>query len=585
MQRALASRKADMAILAIIPTLHILINETWAFTPYDWLDAWYYVGYGLNYPNPDFLNGYYKISRLPWILYQWAVRSVLDPVSASWFLQISTLTVANLFLYDGLRRLFDRDAAFIGALLFAANIFVHANGGADYHNALATPLLIMTWWASIYAAQKPQDWRSEVLLGVLAALTIHANIVMVNLAPVFAGQYLYFYRATHGRLPNFIRSILAVAVGAIGITAVLGLINWAVGRNFLFFMTLVSFTAAYVADPSHQKTWWNPWSNGWYWQKQYLGQFVGGVALSALIIWDAARRNQRSASEAAAVVVAISYLVAVVIWLGWQTAGHTALDWPYFALPLAIPLSILGGAAAAIWMTAPWASTLKWRLAATAITLAPLFLFPYGIGYLLDRTSGPVVPAIIFMLAAGAAYLGRFRLAGGALFVALMVVGHVFFGQQAKWFAFDRCDAASNLMKSIDRAHRYLRAQGVPFGRIHVMGEFAETTPSGTNCTHGTSIANMQNIGSAITSTGFSYLAAPWVTKDIAGIPESAIAEINAATSLVAFVTNDDARVERLIARISSFGPQYAVTGASGFGAGPVRFRVYLLKRVGSPSL
>jgi 4-amino-4-deoxy-L-arabinose transferase-like glycosyltransferase len=531
------------------------------------------------------LNHYYKISRLPWILYQWLARSIFDPVSAAWFLQISTLIAANLFLYDGFRRLFGRDAAFIGALLFTANLFVHANGGADYHNALATPLLIMTWWASIYAAQAPQNWKAETLLGVLAALTVHTNIVMVNLAPVFAAQYLYFYHLNHGRLPNFGQSTATVAAGAIAVTALLGLINWAVGRNFLFFMTLVNFTAVYVADPSHQKTWWNPWSNGWYWTKQYLGQFVGGLILAALICIDVWRqRTQRSSVDRAALVLAISYIAAAAIWLGWQTAGHTALDWPYFALPLAIPLSILGGAAAARWLNVSFTSTLSWRFIAATLTLAPLFLFPYGISAILDRLSGPIVPAIIFSAAALAAFLGRSRLIGAVLFVCLTTAGHLLYGATAKWFAFDRCDAAANLTKSIDRAHRYLREQGVPFGQIQIMGELSETIPSGMRCTHSASVANMQNIGSAITSTGFGYLAAPWVAKDIAGIPDTRIAEVNAGDNLIAFVTNDDARIERLIARMSSMGPQYAVTKGSGFGAGPVRFQVYLLKRVGSAS-
>ncbi|KAB0269704.1 hypothetical protein [Microvirga brassicacearum] len=126
----------DLALVWLIPIAQALINETWLYTPLGYLDPWYYLGFGLNYTDPTFENQNYKIARLPWLLLQFIVRSLVDAVVASWILQIGTLTLASTSLYLLFARTLGRSAAFFGAAFFAAYTFGHASGGADYHNAL-----------------------------------------------------------------------------------------------------------------------------------------------------------------------------------------------------------------------------------------------------------------------------------------------------------------------------------------------------------------------------------------------------------------------------------------------------------------
>src|SRR5437660_1243391 len=130
----------DISILCCIPLLQAVINDGWIYSDVGGFDSWVYFGYGLNYADPNYLDSYYKISRLPWILLEFVGRSVFNPVIASWILQIGSLALGSASLYFLFVRTLDRRSAFLGAAIFAAYPFAHSSGGGDYHNTIAGSL-------------------------------------------------------------------------------------------------------------------------------------------------------------------------------------------------------------------------------------------------------------------------------------------------------------------------------------------------------------------------------------------------------------------------------------------------------------
>ncbi len=97
----------------------MLINDDWMFSPIGWVDAWYYVGYGLKYNDPSFLDTYYKISRLPWILIEYIFRSNFDYYHASVMMQLMLMMGTIFALYMALLRTLGRVGAFFGTLFYA----------------------------------------------------------------------------------------------------------------------------------------------------------------------------------------------------------------------------------------------------------------------------------------------------------------------------------------------------------------------------------------------------------------------------------------------------------------------------------
>ncbi len=69
----------DLGMLSAIPVVQAIINDSWLYSTLGWLDPWYYLGYGLNYLDPTYLNDYYKVSRVPWILVEFVTRSSALP--------------------------------------------------------------------------------------------------------------------------------------------------------------------------------------------------------------------------------------------------------------------------------------------------------------------------------------------------------------------------------------------------------------------------------------------------------------------------------------------------------------------------
>ena len=291
----------------------------------------------LHYFDPTFGNWYYKIARLSWIIPGSIAYHIFDPVVANYLLHIGFLILSITFFYLTVARLFNQAVAFPIAACLAVFIPFHGYEGLDYQNTAAGAYYIITFYL-LTSALFPKFSRTRLIgAGAAYAATLHATISFVNMMPVLAFHCLFLYRHLFGRLPSwrlFFQVCFWFLSGALALTVLLGLINVAVGRDFLFFKTFLDLVIGFVRNSEDQKAWWQPWSTMWFLNVYNLrytaiifSTLLGCTASAALAIF-------RLRPNPIALSLQVQYIYVAVLWIGWQSLGQTALEPAYFAYPL-----------------------------------------------------------------------------------------------------------------------------------------------------------------------------------------------------------------------------------------------------------
>jgi hypothetical protein len=558
----LTKTSADILFILALVILQLLINDDWVYSRIGQLDSWYYIGYGLHYRDPNFLNDYYKVSRLPWVLTEFVVRKLVPGYLAAWALHIVTLMVGGASLYALFSRVFDRLTGLIIAAIFVTATFNHGNGGADYHSEMSGALFALTWWLAIRTALAAQDNLGQMLLvGVAAALTVHTSVLFVNLAPyVFFHWYLTSRWA--GRKPAVLTFVCAIAVGALAGTLALCTINWMVGRGFLFFMKQFSLAASFVADNSHQSSWWHPWSSGFYWDMRYFGFFAGAALVSIVgAVLEVVGRPRQGKRQH--LFLWLGYLVSFGAWTAWQSVGQTALDYDYFAYPLLFPA--IGMIAACVpKLGEPAERRRPFWMAVIYGALAVALLFPLARGYdwpvrlraLVFNFATAV--ATLFIVSSLALRLIRPSVVALAVGIPLVAVADQAITGPAAFAYEDSCHSTRARQSMVIEAHRILyRLQ--PDYQVHIWfdkypyGQAPATEVVRNDCD--AVVQGFDGFGFAIVSTGFNYLGSPWsMPHTLQDIDDHAVDWAYQSHALLVYVTADPQRIKAFQARIAEFG-------------------------------
>jgi hypothetical protein len=132
----------------LLPLLALFIfgGTDWFYEPPGWLDPFMYTGYGYNYPSHEYLPGYYKISRLPWVLTQAAAHRLLPhelvlPVFAR--LMLVALSLLSFILFRKLTKNITMAALAANAVALSPIVNnLGISGGYTYHVVLGLILLI-----------------------------------------------------------------------------------------------------------------------------------------------------------------------------------------------------------------------------------------------------------------------------------------------------------------------------------------------------------------------------------------------------------------------------------------------------------
>lgn len=544
-------------VASCAPLLLLLANTDWFFTREGYLDPWNYVGLFHQYLDPDYLPEDYKLARLPWILSGFLATRLMPPVPAAVGLHALFLCATSLALFAGIYALFRRPAlAGVVALSFGFFPLAHGSGSWDYHNTGAGAFYLATF--ALLALPATIDGSRMLLLtaGATAALTVHTNITLVNFLPALAFVHIQAIRH-RGAGPVSGRSLLYrlawVASGAVLATVLLGLVNWSVGREFVFFGPLLRIVVRYLTDPRQQEAFHQPWSSGWLLGAWSLS-FTAAVFLAGIISLAFSRRMAADDSHRIANALVTQFLVMTMVWIAWQSAGQTALDVDYFAYAL-IPscFMALGGILYRgwpEWCERHWVITLL----CTTLILALSFTVAYIPGL---STFGRIISPSVFVggatlfLAALALYVWRPSAASVLLFTIAFSFGNrVFSPFFLDYLASDPCKVQPAVYGAIVDGATWLMKVDPLYTRLYTWFDDKELLHPKEGCT--VQLGHMSN--SMTTMASVAYVAKAFPLPRVDEVPDASMLALAEGGRILAIISQQPAHLEEWKRRLDGLG-------------------------------
>jgi hypothetical protein len=297
-------------------------NPSIFYNPIGFIDAYIYVGYGLYYSIPDFGDAYYKVSRLPWDLAEFAARHILRPDIAAFALQFFSFSLMAVSVFFYFRRLISRsNALLLGTFSIFFALFYDV-GGADYHDTISAPLYFLTLALVVAAIANP----SRVFAGysgAAAAAALHTNPMLVLLLPAVILHSIAMCRKD--KLPaSFIwTGIGSCFLGVVCATIGLGAVAAAFGRTFFFFEPQLEYVL-WIQKTEHN-VWWLQFSWDWL-ESSQTNAYLLGVFVICLVQLGAivARRRTRALQEQIAGYA--GYVFVYLLAVAYQFSGQTILQ-------------------------------------------------------------------------------------------------------------------------------------------------------------------------------------------------------------------------------------------------------------------
>ena len=336
------ARRRDWGALAPLLATTALFaagNHNFGFDPPGWLDPFLYVGYFWHYPEHlPLFDGYYKVSRLPWVLPGFVVHSLFDPIAASyvlmWIVLASGGAIAYFLTKDALE---DRYVATVASVMYVSFTGSHGIGGWNYHVLAAANYYLLACWLVIRSGYASVPGRWSVAAGIAFAATVHTHLFFVLFAPLLGLLYV----ASRGtwQWKRLAADTGLLIAGGTGQTVLLMIIHRATGGAWLFFMPQVEYTLAMSQGA-------NPWfvsSHAWLPGATYLA--LPMLALIAAAVGSAfvpAGRTRRVAAAFAIQAWGVFAIYAVyqffreqsVLHPGYMAFGLSCLTAPSLAVLL-----------------------------------------------------------------------------------------------------------------------------------------------------------------------------------------------------------------------------------------------------------
>jgi hypothetical protein len=396
MLRIPLSRLAYVVSLVCFPILLLFINDSWVFLrPSGFIDSYIYTGYFLDIKEhlSIFSSTYYG-TRLPALLLGSVVHALAArPEIANYVLRLILYYSATFLLFVVVRMVTRNDlAAVIVALLMGSNTYFLWAIGWDYVDGIGIVLILATIAGFTAAASKP-NWRLWlVCAGLALASMVYTYIVLILLVPFQIAGYTIanFY----GRRNPLAASIMWFGLGVGVATAALGVVNWWLTGQFLFFMPQVRIALGVGANPSQWKIPNYAWVSQAYWLLYpALALGVASVLLGGSVFL--LRRNGPTKDlHRLAALFAVLLVGVEVIFLTMELKGFWLLEEPYYASYL-IPNSFVCIGIALAFLTSHVRA--KWHLAMIGMivvgALAPFLLSSLRFGpFCQICTEAPVRP-------------------------------------------------------------------------------------------------------------------------------------------------------------------------------------------------
>jgi hypothetical protein len=572
-----------LALCCVTVTLALVVlwkaNDNWLYSSIGHLDTWYYVAYGLYWSDPTFLTGDYKASRLPWVLYEFLHYRLLGPEIAVPVIQLGCYLWLLIGNYVFTRRLFDPLVSSLTSVGLVLWTHIHANAGADYHNTLCGPLFVWCAYATIRPMQERAAAPWFMIAGGLYLALVVTNPHYLNLSPalVILGLFPWLQRQRDYRY--LLMCCFWVVFGAAVTFLMLGLVNLLDGRRFLFIEQLVSMTKFLVFQGG------NRWWKGWDWWILDIGSVHLGSIAAMLIIagselallfrlrrWDSTNRG--------AALLHTIYIFHVLLWIIWQSAGQTTLDYDYFAYPLWVPW--FWSLAAVLAVRVPHLNARLSHVVSgfAIITLAVLAVVSLLYGSSLHALALRQFHYTLFQagLAMIAFYLllvGTSIIRAGAIVATFVVVFPLvnLLSEGASWYGPTACRYGRDGFRSVINASQFISRSVAIHENALLWFDETEAMPNQPHCP--------RNIGYNLFGyllVGFGTLGPWWPMKPIEAIPADAIQKAADPRYVVAIVTSAPSNVEKLSKRFAEQGILVNLIDHRDFNSETIAYSVYLLR-------
>jgi hypothetical protein len=580
---AARSDLVNCVFLAAIPIAMSIVNCSWLYSPVGYLDPWINVGYFLHYADPTFGLVSYKTARLSWIIPGFVAYQIFKPIVANYILHMGCLLASIIFFYLTVARLFGPLIAFATSACFAVFVPFHGSAGWDYQNAAAGAYYFLSFYL-LTTALLSNNMRLRLIgAGAAYAATVHATISFINMAPLLVAHFLVLYRCQFGKMPTW-RSILwaggSFLSAAVFLTALLGLINVAVGRDFLFFKPLVELVINFVGDNRRQAPWWLPWSAKWYLQSYYVYFLSFVFSVFAGSIGSAMFAIVRGRINPIALTLQAGCLFVVILWIVWQSLGQTALQPEFFAYPL-FPVTFFGLAGIAATRRAAKISrppSVLYNALLASVVAVPLVI-PLIRWWNLLEWAGHHVEMALSALAL--LFVIAFALSGSrAVLVALAVVAFSIWnglgasaaGLNWVYAISEPCkDRAGGLRALID-SEAFLTRFASKTSDMFVWWDRNEMLDDQKGCT-----LPLSYFAASTVSLGFNYLAPPWPQMpSVNELPQISPSLVKEWTR-IAILTNDRSNVNRMIDHYAQGGVKLAVEGRTVIRTSRFSFSLFVI--------
>jgi hypothetical protein len=247
----------------ILPAVVLLVfsGRDWLVDGPGWLDPYIYTGYGFNYPDHDFMSGYYKISRLPWVLVQVIAHRLLPhdlvtPILAG--VMVLCLGILGYFLAWRFTRHFTV-AVLTGNALALLPIFSNAGyiGGWSYH-AVPGILLLGTGLCLLPLRGNEISWKRYIAVFSFMILALYTNpltvivlpgIALICFSPLVREDGFVFSKKDFKTVwcPFLDKLSLYALLSCIGVTTVLCVIHKILYKEWFFFIANLRAASAYFS--------------------------------------------------------------------------------------------------------------------------------------------------------------------------------------------------------------------------------------------------------------------------------------------------------------------------------------------------
>lgn len=319
--------------------LQALLFPYWVF-PSAGLDQWIYIGYGYNYNAPEFLNWYYKITRAPWLIYQYIWRGLfmLPPVVSAYGLQYSCILAAAFALYTGFYRALGYKKSFLTIVIFFSCTALYASGGQDYHNTPTMPLYTISMVCFFRAFFEKKSDLYFFLFGTFTVLAIYANPIMFLYAAAVAVYYFFFHRKYNRNIKNDLFLFLEAAVAVVLLVGIINKVFF--GRNFFsrYEVILKAILDCFLHPkmstygPIH----WKPFTDIFYRESIYVGYLTGIFVFSVVAICILARKQVKTYFDIIYQFIAITTATFFILSIILHFLGQVSFEMGYVLYPLQI---------------------------------------------------------------------------------------------------------------------------------------------------------------------------------------------------------------------------------------------------------